>query len=52
MCSLIREVGVDRVVFGSDYPFIAFRKVLELGLSDEDREKARFKNALGILKRG
>ena len=55
LCSLVREVGVDRVMFGSDYPFIepkaAIRKVLELDLPDEDKEKILWRNAIQLLKR-
>jgi hypothetical protein len=54
LSSLIRKVGVDRVMFGSDYPFIepkaAIQNVLELNLSDEDKERILWKNAVEILK--
>ena len=54
MSSLIREVGADRVMFGSDYPFVepkaAIQKVLDLDLSDDDKEQILWKNAVEILK--
>jgi predicted TIM-barrel fold metal-dependent hydrolase len=52
--SLIREVGLDRVMFGSDFPFVqpkdAIRKVLELDVSDSDKERILWRNAVEILK--
>jgi len=56
MSSLIREVGPDRVMFGSDYPFVepkaAIRRVLELDLSEDEKERILWKNAIRILKGG
>ena len=54
----IELVGVDRMVFGSDYPpagdspQAAIELLGNLGLSDQDREKVLSGNARGLLGRG
>ena len=49
-------MGVDRVVFGSDYPvddpLTAVRAVAELGLSDEEEAPILRNNAGALLIRG
>lgn len=50
---VLRKVGVDRVVFGSDYPLdeplIAARAVSELGFTDEEQAAILHDNADALL---
>jgi predicted TIM-barrel fold metal-dependent hydrolase len=50
---VLRKVGVDRVVFGSDYPLdnplTAVRSVAELGFTDEEQAAILYDNAAGLL---
>jgi predicted TIM-barrel fold metal-dependent hydrolase len=48
-------VGVDRVLFGSDMPITyagAYCQVLELKISDEDKEKILWKNTAQLFEEG
>jgi hypothetical protein len=51
---VLRKVGVDRVVFGSDYPLddplAAVRAVAELGFTDEEQAAILYGNANALLK--
>ncbi|MCW2896184.1 MAG: uncharacterized protein QOG28_435 [Trebonia sp.] len=51
---VLRKVGIDRVVFGSDYPIddplTAVRAVMELGFSDEEQAAILHDNADALLK--
>ena len=51
---VLRKVGVDRVVFGSDYPvddpLTAIRAVAELGFTDEEQAAILYNNAHALLK--
>jgi uncharacterized protein len=51
---VLRKVGVDRVVFGSDYPIdeplTAIRAVVELGFTDEEQAAIFYDNANALLK--
>ena len=53
--SLVSSIGADRVVFGSDFPFVdpqnAVEKLLALSLSDGDKEKILWRNAERLLAR-
>jgi aminocarboxymuconate-semialdehyde decarboxylase len=52
---LVREMGADRVVLGTDYPFdMGEERPIEVlqaveGLSDKDRQRILCDNALGLL---
>jgi uncharacterized protein len=50
---VLRKVGVDRVVFGSDYPvdepLTAIRAVVELGFTDEEQAAILHNNADALL---
>ncbi len=50
---IVRAHGVDKILFGSDYPAVrhdqAISEVLEMGLSPEDNEKIFYRNAERIL---
>ena len=50
----IRAYGVERVVFGTDFPLWKPKEIVEdfmkLNLTSAEKEKIAFKNALGILK--
>jgi predicted TIM-barrel fold metal-dependent hydrolase len=50
---VLRKVGVDRVVFGSDYPvddpLTAIRSVAELGFTDEEQAAILYDNANALL---
>ena len=50
---VLRKVGVDRVVFGSDYPvddpLTAIRAVAELGFTDEEQAAILHNNAHALL---
>ena len=50
---VLRKVGIDRVVFGSDYPLddplTAIRAVAELGFTDEEQAAILHDNAAGLL---
>ena len=52
--SLINDFGYERVLYGSDFPFIkpkvALEEFLELDLTDQGKEMIIFKNAKEILK--
>ncbi len=52
----IEELGADRVLFGSDYPIRAFStqlgRIESVSLSDEDRAKVLYKNALKFFRKG
>ena len=51
---VLRKVGVDRVVFGSDYPLddplAAVRAVQDLGFTDEEQAAILYGNADALLK--
>lgn len=55
VAELIRTHGVDRVLFGTDYPVTSHRdeimRFMELPLSPEEKEKVLRKNAEGLLKK-
>jgi len=50
---VLRKVGVDRIVFGSDYPLddplTAARAVAELGFTDEEQAAILHDNADALL---
>lgn len=50
---IIREHGVDKIVFGSDYPVVShgeeIERFLSLPLTEDEREKILWKNAARIL---
>jgi uncharacterized protein len=50
---VLRKVGIDRVVFGSDYPLdnplTAIRSVADLGFTDEEQAAILHDNAAGLL---
>ena len=50
---VLRRVGIDRVVFGSDYPvddpLTAARAVTELGFTDEEQAAILHDNAAELL---
>jgi len=50
---VLRKVGVDRVIFGSDYPLdnplTAVRAVAELGFTDEEQAAILYGNAVALL---
>jgi hypothetical protein len=50
---VLRKVGIDRVVFGSDYPLddplTAVRAVVELGFTDEEQAAILHDNARALL---
>lgn len=50
---VLRKVGTDRVVFGSDYPvddpLVAIAAVAELGFTDEEQAAILHDNAAGLL---
>ena len=50
---MLRKVGTDRVVFGSDYPvddpLEAVRAVAELGFTDEEQAAILHDNAAALL---
>jgi hypothetical protein len=50
---VLRKVGVDRVVFGSDYPLddplTAVRSVGLLGFTDDEQAAILHDNAAGLL---
>jgi predicted TIM-barrel fold metal-dependent hydrolase len=52
----IEELGADRVLFGSDYPIRAFSTQLaridSVSMSQEDREKVLYRNALRFFRKG
>lgn len=52
---VLRKVGIDRVVFGSDYPLdnplTAIRSVADLGFTDEEQAAILHDNAAGLLMR-
>lgn len=48
----IKTIGVDRILFGSDMPgnfLVNLGQVLELPLSESDRDKILYKNALKVF---
>ena len=51
--SIIRDHGIDKVVFGTDYPIASHREELDrflaLPLTEEERRKILWGNAAGIL---
>ncbi len=51
---LIREVGADRILFGTDYPICNPRMYVQAvygeDISEEDQEKILFRNAEALLK--
>ena len=53
MLELIREIGPERVIFGSDYPWEepvkAAKIIAHLGLEDAEREAVLWKNAIALL---
>lgn len=50
---VLRQVGMERILFGSDYPFYtpseAIAAVEQLGLTDEEMHQIFFKNAKELL---
>jgi predicted TIM-barrel fold metal-dependent hydrolase len=50
---VLRKIGIDRVVFGSDYPvddpLTAIRGVVELGFTDAEQAAILHDNAAGLL---
>ncbi len=54
LASVIRQIGVERVMYGSDYPFFDFRegidRILRLDLSDADKRMILGENAIRIYK--
>jgi predicted TIM-barrel fold metal-dependent hydrolase len=53
MTELIRRFGVERTLFGSDYPMYdpieAVHEVERLGLTDDERERVLYRNAQTLL---
>ncbi|SDB48008.1 hypothetical protein SAMN02910317_02430 [Ruminococcaceae bacterium FB2012] len=53
MLKMIRKHGADRVLFASDCPWqsaeLMFRKIDALPLTDDEKEKIFFRNALALL---
>jgi hypothetical protein len=51
---VLRKVGIDRVIFGSDYPvddpLAAVRAVAKLGFTDEEQALILHDNADALLK--
>lgn len=49
----IRKIGTDRVLFGSDYPFVpveeAIKSVEKLGLTPEEMKAIMYDNARDLL---
>ena len=45
----IKSVGIDNIMFGTDYPYEDFKHAVDfvksLNISDEDKEKIFYKNA-------
>ncbi|MEW6444328.1 MAG: amidohydrolase family protein [bacterium] len=54
LSTLMKDMGLERVLFGSDFPFIrpavALEAFLQLDLPDEGKERILWKNAREILK--
>lgn len=52
--SIIKKMGVEKLMFGSDFPFVnprdAVHNLLCLDLSDDEKEKILSRNAIRILK--
>ena len=52
--SIIKEIGAERLMFGSDFPFVnpksAIDNLLCLDLSDDEKEMILSRNAIRILK--
>jgi hypothetical protein len=52
--SIMRKMGLEKLMFGSDFPFIkpgnAIESLLCLGLSDDEKEMILWRNAARILK--
>lgn len=50
---IVRAYGVDKVIFGSDYPMWPYEKEIsrffEMKLTDEENEKILYKNALKLF---
>jgi predicted TIM-barrel fold metal-dependent hydrolase len=53
MTKTIRDIGPDRVVFGSDYPWEepgrAAKIIMDLGLSDEEKDALLWQNAIKLI---
>ena len=53
---MIKKVGPEKILFGSDIPFLngaaQIGKLYEDGISDNDREKIFHDNAVKLLKIG
>jgi uncharacterized protein len=53
MAEMIREIGPDRIVFGSDYPWEepgrAAKIITDLGLSEEERDALLWQNAVKLI---
>ena len=51
---MIKKHGADRILFASDCPWqsaeLMYKKIDSLALSDDDKEKIFFRNALSVLK--
>ena len=51
--SLIRDVGTERVIFGSDYPFLrpewGIRRILNLDMTEQEKRAILGQNAVRIL---
>ena len=53
MAELIRDIGPERVIFGSDYPWEepgrAAEIIMDLGLSEEEKDAVLWQNAAKLL---
>ena len=50
---LVEKVGIDRILYAADYPYIEPEKLGvfldELGLTDEEKEKISYTNGAKLL---
>ncbi len=53
MTQLVRDIGIEKCLFGSDFPFIRPKSALEnfmaLNLTEEERERVLFRNVTQVL---
>lgn len=53
LVQLIRDIGTERVMFGSDYPFIkpewGIQRILKLNFTDEEKKAVLGQNAVRII---
>jgi len=51
---LLRQIGLERILFGTDYPIFPYERYFEvldrMGFTDEEIEKIAYKNAARLLK--